>query len=60
MNKNTSRHLIDEYPIMFHKTLAVALGLNEAILLQKIHMWMQCKPPEAGGDRSFIYNSYKS
>ena len=60
MNKNTSRHLIDEYPIMFHKTLAVALGLNEAILLQKIHMWMQCKPPEAGGDRSFIYNSYRT
>lgn len=60
MSKNTSRHLIDEYPIMFHSTLAVALGVNEAILLQKIHMWLQCKPPEAGGERSFIYNSYKS
>ena len=36
MNKNTSRHLIDEYPIMFHKTLAVALGLNEAILVKHL------------------------
>lgn len=60
MSNNTSRYLIDEYPIMFHSTLAVALGVNEAILLQKIHMWLQCKPLEAGGEKSFIYNSYKS
>lgn len=54
-----SRYLLDEYPIMFHSSLAVALGLNEAILLQKINLWLNCKPHDADG-RSWIYNSYKS
>lgn len=54
-----SRYLLDEYPIMFHSSLAVALGLNEAILLQKINLWLNCKPHNADG-RSWIYNSYKS
>ena len=54
-----SRYLLDEYPIMFHSSLAVVLGLNEAILLQKINLWLNCKPHDADG-RSWIYNSYKS
>lgn len=54
-----SRYLLDEYPVMFHSSLAVALGLNEAILLQKINLWLNCKPHDADG-RSWIYNSYKS
>lgn len=54
-----SRYLLDEYPIMFHSSLAVALGLNEAILLQKINLWLNCKPHDADG-RNWIYNSYKS
>lgn len=54
-----SKYLLDEYPIMFHSSLAVALGLNEAILLQKINLWLNCKPHNADG-RSWIYNTYKS
>lgn len=54
-----SRYLLDEPPVMFHSSLAVALGLNEAILLQKINMWLNCKPHNADG-RSWIYNTYKS
>ena len=54
-----SKYLLDEYPVMFHSSLAVALGLNEAILLQRINLWLNCKPHNADG-RSWIYNSYKS
>lgn len=54
-----SKFLLNEYPIMFHSSLAVAIGLNEAILLQKINLWLNCKPKNADG-RSWIYNSYKS
>lgn len=54
-----SRYLLDEHPITFHSSLAVAIGLNEAIILQKINLWLNCKPKNADG-RSWIYNSYKS
>ena len=40
-------------------SLAQAIGLNEAIMLQKINLWLNCKPKEANG-RAWIYNSYKS
>ena len=59
MNKNYSKFLINEEPIFFLPTLAKELGINEAILLQKIHGWLQCKPHEADG-RAWIYNTYKS
>ena len=54
-----SKYLINEDPIFFLPTLATQLGLNEAILLQKIHGWLQCTPKEHVG-RSWIYNTYKS
>lgn len=54
-----SKYIINEDPIFFLPTLAVGIGLNEAILLQKIHGWLQCTPKEAIG-RNWIYNSYKS
>lgn len=54
-----SRFLLDEHPITFHSSLAVAIGVNEAIILQKINLWLNCKPHNADG-RSWIYNSYKS
>lgn len=58
-DKFYSRFLLDEHPITFHSSLAVAIGLNEAIILQKINLWLNCKPKNADG-RSWIYNSYKS
>lgn len=57
--KKDSKYLINEDPIFFLPSLAVAVGLNEAILLQKIHGWLQCTPKEHIG-RNWIYNSYKS
>lgn len=54
-----SKYLINEDPIFFLPTLATQLGLNEAILLQKIHGWLQCTPKEHVG-RNWIYNTYKS
>lgn len=53
------KYLINEDPIFFLPTLAGAIGLNEAILLQKIHGWLQCASKEHGG-RNWIYNTYKS
>lgn len=54
-----SKYLINEDPIFFLPSLAVGVGLNEAILLQKIHGWLQCTPKEHIG-RNWIYNSYRS
>ena len=54
-----SKYLLEEHPITFHPTLALAIGLNEAIILQKINLWLHCKPKNAVG-RSWVYNSYKS
>jgi len=56
---NNCKYLINEDPIFFLPTLAVGIGLNEAIILQKIHGWLQCTPKEHVG-RNWIYNSYKS
>ena len=56
---NNCKYLINEDPIFFLPTLATGLGINEAILLQKIHGWLQCTPKEHVG-RSWIYNTYKS
>ncbi len=34
------RYLLDEYPILVYPSLAKAVGLNEAIVLQKLHGWL--------------------
>ena len=57
--KEYSKYIINEDPIFFLPTLAVGIGLNEAILIQKIHGWLNCTPKENVG-RNWIYNSYKS
>lgn len=54
-----SKYLINEDPVFFLPTIATKLGINEAILIQKIHGWLQCTPKEHVG-RSWIYNTYKS
>ena len=56
---DSSRYLINEEPIFFLPSLAEGIGINEAILLQKIHGWLQCTPKEHIG-RNWIYNSYRS
>ena len=59
MQIDNCKYLVDEDPIYFLPTLAVGIGLNEAILLQKLHGWLKCTPKEHIG-RNWIYNSYKS
>ena len=37
----TSKLLVDEPPLIVLPSLAVAIGLAEAILLQQIHYWLR-------------------
>lgn len=48
--------LIDEYPLIVLPTLAAAIGLNEAIVLQQIHYWMPKSTFEHDG-KTWIYNT---
>jgi hypothetical protein len=43
--------LIDESPLQVIPSLAVAIGLNEAIMLQQIHYWKNLSPHERDGRR---------
>ena len=51
--------LIDEPPLVVLPGLAVAIGLNEAIIVQQLHFLLQNPKNGAvvGGER-YIYNSY--
>lgn len=54
-----SRLLLDEPTLQVLPSLAVAIGLNEAILLQQLHFWMS-SPRDHGvmhDGRRWIYNS---
>ncbi|MFC4802586.1 conserved phage C-terminal domain-containing protein [Neobacillus sp. GCM10023253] len=50
--------LINEAPIMIIPSLAVKMGLNEAIVLQQIHYWIQSSSHVIEG-RKWIFNTYK-
>lgn len=49
--------LIDDYPIQVLPTLATKIGLNEAIILQQIHYWLNKSNHNYDG-KMWIYNSY--
>ena len=51
-----SKLLINEHPLQVLPGLATAIGLNEAILLQQIHYWLQTSKHDID-DRKWIYNS---
>lgn len=59
---NYSKLLIDEQPLQVLPGLAVAIGLNEAIVLQQIHYWLS--PNRKGGEfhegRKWVYNTYET
>lgn len=53
-----SKLLLNEYPLIVLPTLAEAIGLNEAIVLQQVHYWIVT----AGKKRArhlWTYNTYK-
>ncbi|WP_273867542.1 replication protein RepO [Serratia odorifera] len=54
-----SRLLINENPLQVLPTLARAIGLNEAIVLQQIHYWMNISQNVHDG-RRWVYNSVPS
>ncbi len=37
----SSKLLLDEYPLIILPELAVAIGLNEAVVLQQVHYWLR-------------------
>lgn len=49
--------LIDDYPLVVLPNLAKEIGLNEAILLQQIHFWMNKRKNVINGV-SWVYNTY--
>ena len=49
--------LLDEHPLLILPGLARAVGLNEAIVLQQLHYWLQKSQHEHDG-RRWIYNTY--
>lgn len=55
-----SRLLISEHPIQVLPQLAAEIGLNEAIVLQQLHYWLD--PTRTGGTihegRKWVYNTY--
>ena len=48
--------LFDESPLVVSPQLAKILGLNETIILQQLHYWLQ-KKPKIKDNRAWIYNS---
>ena len=53
-----SKLLINECPVMVVPTLAVKLGVTEAIILQQVHYWLE-KSPHIIAGRKWVYNTYK-
>ena len=53
----SSKLLIDDYPIQVLPKLAIEIGLNEAIVLQQIHYWLNQSSHNRDG-KKWIYNTY--
>ncbi len=53
-----SKLLISESPLQVLPSLAVKIGLNEAIFLQQLHYWLNASKHEADGKR-WIFNTYQ-
>lgn len=51
--------LLNENPLIIMPTLAVHIGLNEAIILQQVHYWL-LKSDKLEDGRKWTYNSYES
>ncbi|KGO31657.1 hypothetical protein Q757_05875 [Oenococcus alcoholitolerans] len=57
-DNSTSPLLINESPLQVLPRLAVAIGLNEAIVLQQIHYWLR-KQSEVKEGKKWVYNTYE-
>ena len=54
-----SKLLIDDYPVQVLPKLAKEVGLNEAILLQQLHYWLNNKSAKFIDGKKWIYNTYE-
>lgn len=57
-----SNLLFDEYPLVINPGLAKMIGLNEAIVLQQVHYWVQHNSKKGNNLREgyyWTYNSYR-
>ncbi|WP_445346211.1 hypothetical protein [Acinetobacter bohemicus] len=52
-----SKLLINESPLQVQPSLAMAIGLNEAIFLQQLHYWMGVSRHHHDG-KKWVYNTY--
>ncbi|MEH7436995.1 hypothetical protein V7182_05825, partial [Neobacillus drentensis] len=53
-----SRLLVNECPVMVVPSLAMKLGLNEAVVLQQIHYWVEASLHVVEG-RKWVYKTYR-
>ncbi len=53
-----SRLLIPEYPLQLLPSLAVKVGLQEAIILQQVHYWASSPKAIEREGHHWVYNSY--
>ncbi|MGM7635663.1 DnaD domain-containing protein [Bacillus sp. Hm123] len=53
-----SKLLLDERPLVIIPSLATKVGLNESIILQQIHYWLQSSEHKHD-DRKWVYNTYE-
>ena len=53
-----SKLLVNECPVMVVPSLAVKLGLNEAVVLQQIHYWVEASLHVVEG-RKWVYKTYR-
>ncbi len=54
-----SKLLIDDYPIQVLPKLATVIGLNEAIILQQLHYWLNSKSAKMIKGKRWIHNTYE-
>lgn len=54
-----SNLLINEPPLQVVPSLAIAIGLEEAIVLQQLHYWLQKRGGENFNGFHWVYNTYE-
>ena len=52
--------LVAEYPLIVLPSLAKAIGLHEALILQQIHSWLCNEHAQEREEKRWVYNSYTS
>lgn len=60
LNMNNCKYLIDEYPLIILPTLAKKIGLNEAIVIQRLHYWLNNdKVGKIIDGEKWVHNTYE-